>query len=110
MLRFRALAAVFACLAVFAGALNVAFAAQGPVVSADRGTVGVRCSDCNDCDKSPCPMPMSDCIQMHATPGPGLVAASIELRAGAYVTVPWSLAHTTLCGLSPPPDPLPPRA
>lgn len=55
-------------------------------------------------------MPLADCIQMHANPGPGLMAASVELRPGTSVTVLWSLAHTTLRGLSPPPDPLPPRA
>ena len=90
--------------------MNIAMAAQGAVIWDDRSTVGAPCSDCNDCDKSPCPMPLADCIQMHANPGPGLMAASVELRIGTSVIVLWSLAHTTLRGLSPPPDPLPPRA
>jgi hypothetical protein len=109
MPRFRALAAVLACLAVFAGGLNVALAAHG-IVSVEHSAVGTSCSDCNDCDKAPCPMPVADCIQMHANPGPALVAAPVELRAGPYVAVRWSPIDRMLSGLSPPPDPLPPRA
>ena len=108
MPRLRALAALFACLAVLAGGLNIAFAAQGAIAT-DRGTVGAPCPECGDCDKSPCPMPMADCIQMHANPGPTLVAAPIELRQGEYVTVQWPTVDCTLSGLSPPPDRLPPR-
>jgi hypothetical protein len=109
MPRLRALAAIFACLAIFAGGLNAAFAAHG-VVSADRVTVGAPCSDCDDCDKSPCPMPMANCIQMHASSGPALMATSVELRVGAYATVRWPSPDRSLSGLSPPPDPQPPRA
>jgi hypothetical protein len=43
-------------------------------------------------------MPMADCIQVHANPGPGLVAASLDLRTTAYVALRWSPAHTTLSG------------
>jgi hypothetical protein len=109
MSRFRAFAAVFACLAILAGALNVASASQG-YMAADRSTVATPCSDCDDCDKSPCPMSMADCIQMHSNSSAGLVAASLDLWAAVYIAVQWSSAHTTLSGLSPPPDPLPPRA
>ena len=108
MLRRRALATVLACLAVLAGALNMAVAA--PVaISAGQSAMGAPCTDCDDCDKVPCPMPLADCIQMHANPGPALLAAPLDLAAGASVAVQWSATHTTLSGLSPPPDPLPPR-
>ena len=109
MLRFRALVPMLACLAVLAGALNFAFAAHG-VTSAELGAVGSPCADCDDCNKAPCPMPMADCIQMHANPGPALMAAPLALAADVHVAVHWSPAHPTLTGLSPPPEPLPPRA
>jgi len=79
-------------------------------MAADRNTVGAPCPDCDDCDKSPCPMPMADCIQMHASPGPALMATAVELRVGAYATVRWPSVDRTLTGLSPPPDPQPPQA
>lgn len=106
--RLRVLAAVFACLAALAGALNVAVAAQGTLTAA-RSTVGDLCSDCDDCDKSPCPMPMADCIQMHANPGPALMSAAVELGASPYIVVQWPSAFGALSGLSPPPEPQPPR-
>jgi hypothetical protein len=55
-------------------------------------------------------MPMADCLQMHANPGPALVAAPVDLNVRVPVAMPWPRANTTLSGLLPPPDPLPPRA
>ncbi|MBN9088054.1 MAG: hypothetical protein J0J01_14185 [Reyranella sp.] len=54
-------------------------------------------------------MAMDDCIQMHVSAGPALLAAALEITASPYVTLQWSPAHRALSGLSPPPDPFPPR-
>jgi hypothetical protein len=108
-MRFRALATLLACLAVLAGAVTVAAAHDG-VIGTDRTRAGAPCSACDDCDKTPCPMPMADCIQMHANAGPSLPAAPVELPSSLYIIFHWSPAHSSLSGLSPPPDPFPPRA
>jgi hypothetical protein len=55
-------------------------------------------------------MPMADCIQMHVNAGPAVLAAAVRLPASQYITLRWSPSHRTLSGLSPPPDPIPPRA
>jgi hypothetical protein len=110
MPRFRALAAVFACLAVLAGGLNVALAAPFGTITAERSMASEPCAHCDDCDKAPCPIPMADCLQTHANAGPALLGASVELLASPYVTVHWFTPHTALSGLSRPPDPFPPRA
>jgi hypothetical protein len=110
MTRFRALLALLGCLAMLAGTLNFAAAAQGALSAAHSNGASAPCAGCDDCDKAPCPMPMADCIQMHVNAGPALLSAPVELPAGRYITLRWSLAGSTLSGLSPPPDPFPPRA
>ena len=108
-MRFRALATILACLAVLAGALTAAAAHDGAMAS-DRTRAGAPCSACDDCGKTPCPMPMADCIQMHTNAGPSLLASPVELPSSLYIIFHWSPAHSSLSGLSPPPDPFPPRA
>ena len=110
MTRLRALAAVFGCLAILAGTLNFVAAVQAAQEVVHGKAVGAPCTGCDDCDKAPCPMPMADCIQMHVNAGPAVLVAAVPLPAGRYVTLHWSPAHRTLSGLSPPPDPFPPRA
>jgi hypothetical protein len=110
MTRFRALATLFACLAILASTLNFAAAVQAASVAPHGDAVSAPCSDCDDCDKRPCPMPMADCIQMHVNAGPALLAGAVALPAILFVTVQWSPAHRALSGLSPSPDPSPPRA
>lgn len=107
---FRTLAAVLAGLAILAGALNVGLAAQASAVSAAHGAVGAPCSDCDDCGKVPCSMPMADCVLMHAGATPAMIVATVDLPASRYVVVHWTPAESFLSGLSPPPDPFPPRA
>ena len=85
-------------------------AAHDAAMGSDRTGAGAPCSACDDCGKTPCPMPMADCIQMHANAGPSLLAAPVELPSSLYITIHWSPAHRSLNGLSPPPDPFPPRA
>jgi len=108
--RFRVLAAILACLAALAGVAGTA-AAAGKSFSTDARTMAATpCCDCDDCGTAPCPMPMSDCIQMHAPSGPALLAKATDSGVGGYVTIRWSPDDDFLSGLSPPPDPLPPRA
>jgi hypothetical protein len=47
---------------------------------------------------------------MSSTVAPTLATATFELPAVGSGMVRWSLLTTSLSGLSPPPDPLPPRA
>jgi hypothetical protein len=112
MLRLRALAALLSCLAVLAASFGAvaATAAARPLVSQHSTVDGQPCSHCDDCDGVPCPKPAAACLQAGAVPSPALAAATIELPPLAFATVDWSLRTATLSGLSPPPDPFPPRS
>jgi hypothetical protein len=107
-MRLRALVALLGCLAVLAGAINTAAAMQA-VVADHRSAIGTPCTDCDDCNKQPCPMAMTACIQMHAASGFALLSKDADLGCGLYTVLPWSHVHSTMSGLSPPPDPFPPR-
>jgi hypothetical protein len=112
MKRLRALAAVLGCLAVLAGGFMTVAAAAVPLSPpvTERDTTSAPCSHCDDCDGVPCPMPTTTCVQMSSTVAPTLATATFELPAVGFGMVRWSLLTTSLSGLSPPPDPLPPRA
>lgn len=109
-MRLRALAAVFGCLAILAGTLNFVAAVQAAQEIVHANAVSAPCTGCDDSDKAPCPMSTADCIQMHVNAGPALLADAAPLPAGQFVLLHWLPAHRTLSGLSPPPDPFPPRA
>jgi hypothetical protein len=99
-----------ACLAVFAGAVTTVASARaqfGAAVAQDRMTA--PCSHCDDCDKAPCPLPMSDCVQVHPNAAPMLAVTSVVLPQPADSFVYWWPGDMALSGLSPPPDPFPPR-
>jgi hypothetical protein len=112
MRRLQSLAAILACLALLAGAFNAAASAQASAISTHGGAMAhAPCSDCPDCnDKAPCPMPTADCIQMSVSAGPALPTAAVELPTAACVIVNWWPSALALSGLSPPPDPFPPKA
>jgi hypothetical protein len=55
-------------------------------------------------------MPMTDCLQVHAGGGAAVLAAFVALPQGPDATERWTASTHALSGLSPPPDPLPPRA
>ena len=112
MKRFRALAAIFACLAVLAsGFVTVAaIAAPSGAPATERGATNAPCSHCDDCDGVPCPMPAASCLHVSSNAAPILVAETIDLPALDLGKVLWSVGAATLTGLSPPPDPFPPRA
>jgi hypothetical protein len=112
MMRLRAFASVLGCFAVLAGGRLTVAAAAGPAGApvSERGAASVPCSDCDDCDGMPCPMPAATCMHVASNAAPTLAAAAIDLPAPVFSKVHWSLRTTTLSGLSLPPDPFPPRA
>jgi hypothetical protein len=106
MPRIRPFAAFLACLALLlSGVVNVAALAQPSIVQIEQ----VPCSHCDDCGQVPCPMPMPDCVQAHAPAPPVVPPTTVELPQAQWLALVWLLSDTTRKGLSPPPDPLPPR-
>ena len=111
VIRFRSLAATFACLAVLAsGFVSVAASAFPMGGSMQIGTSSTPCNHCPDCDGMPCPMPAADCVHAPATPVPALTSTAVDLSAAGFSDIHWSHPATILSGLSPPPDPFPPKA
>jgi len=108
--RLRVIAAVLGCLAVLAaGVANVAAARDFGSAAAERSASSAPCSHCDDCDKTPCPMPMTDCVQVHASGSAVMLAAFVALPQKPDIAERWTALAQALSGLSPPPDPLPPR-
>jgi hypothetical protein len=108
--RLRIIAALLSCFAVLvAGLANVAAARDFGQVAAERSAAAAPCEHCDDCDKAPCPMPMADCLQVHASGTAAMLVASIEFLPGPIAVEQHAAAAHTLSGLSPPPDPFPPR-
>jgi hypothetical protein len=111
MHRLRALAAVLGCLAVLAGGfMTVAAAAvpSSPPVT-ERSAVGEPCSHCDDCGGTSCPAPTTACVQVCTSVAPSLAVVAFRLPAIEPSQAPSSLRAIILSGLSPPPDPFPPR-
>lgn len=112
MMRFRLFATVLACLAVLAGGAATVAVAAAPVGPAAVGSAAGEepCSHCDDCGEVPCPAPSAACVQacIGVVPSLALTAASLPVPdASDEVFRPARPAG--LSGLSPPPDPLPPR-
>jgi hypothetical protein len=112
MKRVRALAAVMACLAVLASGFMTVVAAAVPsgALATERSLASAPCSHCDDCDGVPCPMPAASCLQAASNVAPTLAPTTIDLPPIESGRIHWSLRTTILSGLSPPPDPFPPRA
>jgi len=112
MKRFRALAAILGCLAVLAGGfMTVAAAAASSRPGAEKSAIGEQpCSHCDDCGSMPCPAPTATCLQACTSVAPSLVVAAFRLPAVATGRASWPPRALILSGLSPPPDPFPPRA
>jgi hypothetical protein len=113
MKRGRALAAILGCLAVLAGGfMTVAAAAvpSGPPMT-EQSAIGEQpCSHCEDCGNTSCPAPTATCVQACFSVAPSLAVTTFRLPAIEIGHASWSLRATILSGLSPPPDPFPPRA
>ncbi len=113
MKRLRSFAAVWACLAVLAsGFLSVAaIAAPAGAPATERSASTPPCSHCPDCDGDgmPCPMPSTSCLHIASNVAPILGASAIALPTIDLGKILWSAGTSILIGLSPPPDPFPPR-
>lgn len=114
MKRFRALAALLGCLAVVAAALPTVALAWTPApaqAEATEDTVGGGlCSQkCPSCEDAPCAPQATRCTVacVSVTPTLGVVAFVLSVPPADVSLWPHRLA--TLHGLTPPPDPLPPR-
>lgn len=111
MMRLRLLAAVLGCLAVLAGGLmTVAAAMPAGAPAAERSIAGAPCAHCDDCDSVPCPAPTASCMQASTNGTPTLAASTLNLPTIGFGKIRWLLRTAVLSGLSPPPDPFPPRA
>jgi hypothetical protein len=112
MKRVRALAAVLGCLAVLAGGFMTVAAAAAPSSprAAERSAVGEPCSHCDECGATSCPVPTTACVQACTSVTPSLAVVAFRLPALEAGHTSWSLRAIALSGLSPPPDPFPPRA
>jgi hypothetical protein len=112
MQRLRALAALLGCLAVLAGGFLTVAAAAVPSSPppTERSAMGEPCSHCEDCGNTSCPAPTATCLQACTSVAPSLAVVSFRLPAIETGHASWSLHTTILSGLSPPPDPFPPRA
>ena len=112
MKRFRILAAFLGCLAILAGGfMTVAAAAASSAAVTEKNAIGEQpCSHCDDCGGTPCPAPTATCVQACTSVAPSLVAVAFRLPDMATGATPRSLRTIILSGLSPPPDPFPPRA
>jgi hypothetical protein len=112
VIRFRALAATFACLAVLASGFVSVAASALPMGGStmQSGASSTPCNHCPDCDGVPCPMPAADCVHAPATPIPTLTSSVVDLPTVSDSKIHWPLRATILSGLSPPPDPFPPKA
>jgi hypothetical protein len=111
MKRFRALAAVLGCLAVLAGGfMTVAAASAFSPPATEKSAIGEQpCSHCDDCGGTPCPALTVTCLQTCTSVAPSLVVAAFRLPAVATGRASLPPRALILSGLSPPPDPFPPR-
>ena len=114
MKRFRALAALLGCLAVLAGGfLTVAAVAvpSGPPPVSKQSAIGAQpCGHCEHCGGVPCPAPAATCVEACASVAPSLTVTTFLLPAIDPNHAPWSPRAVVLSGLSPAPEPIPPRA
>jgi hypothetical protein len=111
MKRFRALAAFWGCLAILAGGfMTVAAALPWSASATERSTASAPCSHCDECDGVPCPMPAATCVQAFSNATPTLAIGTFDLPVIGFSKIHWQLRTAALSGLSPPPDPFPPRA
>jgi hypothetical protein len=111
MKRFRALAAVLGCLAILAGGFMTVAAAASRAPVAEKSAIGGQpCSHCDDCGGTSCPAPTTTCLQVCTSVAPSLAVVTFQLPVVSTGHASWSLRAIVLSGLSPPPDPFPPRA
>jgi hypothetical protein len=86
-----------------------AAAVPSSLPSTERNTVGEPCRHCDDCGGTPCPAPTATCVQACTSVAPSLAVVTFRLPTSETGPAPRPLRATILSGLSPPPDPFPPR-
>ena len=112
MERLRVLAALLGCLAILATgapALALAWApAQAPAT--DQTMVSALCSQhCPSCEGMPCPPTAAGCVVACVGVAPAIGVAAVTLSIPPSDNDVWPTRLAALHGLSPPPDPSPPR-
>lgn len=113
MLRIRAFATLLACLAVLAGGFMSVAAAGVPASppATELSALGEPCSHCDECDGAPCPAPTMACLQACVGVAPSLGVPAVSLPTPSVASEAFRpIRPAVLSGLSPPPDPFPPRA
>jgi len=114
MVRLRFLSALLGCLAVLAAALpTVAYAWMPSASFADssHAAIGTLCTQhCPECQGMPCPPSAAGCVVACVGMMPSLITATVTLAIPEGGSESWPDRFTTLHGLSPPPDPTPPRS
>lgn len=112
--RARLLSALLGCLAVLSAglpAVALAWASSGQAPAAEETVSGALCSqECSPCESAPCPPSAAGCIVACVSIAPSLGVASFTLAPPSGQSALWPIRLAMLHGLSPPPDPLPPRA
>lgn len=119
MMRLRLLAGLLGCLAMLtAGMPAVASASAGgglPAQVADDGapvqTVAFeRDHPCGDCGGTPCPPATAGCTTVCVNTPPALGTAGLIVPVATAGGTVWPVQLAVLDGLSPPPNPFPPRS
>ncbi len=113
MKRLRILFAFLGCLAVVASGLPTVALAWAPSQQAsdDQTTVGALCTQhCPSCEGMPCPPTAAGCVVACVGIAPALGVAAFTLSIPPSCNDVWAAELATLHGLSPPPDPSPPRS
>jgi hypothetical protein len=113
MVRLRLLSALLGCLAVVAAGLPTYALAWSPVMASAAEQTAVRglCTQhCPDCEGMPCPTTAAGCTVACVALAPALAAAAFNLAVPPGDVVVWLRPLAALHGLSPPPDPFPPRS
>jgi hypothetical protein len=111
MMRLRLFAGLLGCLAVLASGLPTVALASTPTskAAATQTAASELCSHCPDCDGSPCQPASAGCVLACVAAPPTLGMASFVLPAIDTGLTVWPARLAVLSGLSPPPDPFPPR-
>jgi hypothetical protein len=110
MKRFRLLAAVLGCLAILAGGLPTVALASAPTTAPVQTAASEPCTThCPDCDGTPCQPTAAGCVLSCGAALPTLGVATFVLPAIDTGKTAWPSLLAALSGLSPPPDPFPPR-
>lgn len=113
MFRLRFLINLLSCLAVLAAGLPAQARTSLPVSDAGTATIMVQadsCKGCTDRDDTRCPAGMADCstICLNGAQMLGTVV-SVQPIVGSFVKPGWIFPPRALLGLSPSPEPFPPR-